>query len=115
MRVEQRIGRVDRIGQDHTVQVFNFWVKGTDRGARPQRARAPDQHLRGDRRRARPDPRRRRDATSSKIFRLGGAERERRSASSRQHIERQSREARDAEEKLRDFIMETKSYSQGDR
>ena len=29
MRVEQRIGRVDRIGQDQTVQVFNFWVKGT--------------------------------------------------------------------------------------
>ena len=29
MRVEQRIGRVDRIGQAHTVQVFNFWVKGT--------------------------------------------------------------------------------------
>ena len=29
MRVEQRIGRVDRIGQDHVVQVFNFWVKGT--------------------------------------------------------------------------------------
>lgn len=29
MRVEQRIGRVDRIGQAETVQVFNFWVKGT--------------------------------------------------------------------------------------
>ena len=29
LRVEQRIGRVDRIGQEHTVQVFNFWVKGT--------------------------------------------------------------------------------------
>ncbi|SOD73491.1 SNF2 domain-containing protein [Jatrophihabitans sp. GAS493] len=29
MRVEQRIGRIDRIGQVDTVQVFNFWVKGT--------------------------------------------------------------------------------------
>ena len=29
MRVEQRIGRVDRIGQASTVQVFNFWVQGT--------------------------------------------------------------------------------------
>ena len=29
MRVEQRIGRVDRIGQTTRVQVFNFWVKGT--------------------------------------------------------------------------------------
>ena len=29
MRVEQRIGRVDRIGQDHPVIICNLWVKGT--------------------------------------------------------------------------------------
>ena len=29
MRVEQRIGRVDRIGQEHPVSVFNFHVHGT--------------------------------------------------------------------------------------
>ena len=29
MRVEQRIGRVDRIGQDSVVQIFNLSVEGT--------------------------------------------------------------------------------------
>ena len=29
MRVEQRIGRVDRIGQGNTVSIFNLWVKDT--------------------------------------------------------------------------------------
>ena len=29
MRVEQRIGRVDRIGQEQTVKIFNLWVKDT--------------------------------------------------------------------------------------
>lgn len=29
MKIEQRIGRVDRIGQDHPVSVFNLYVEGT--------------------------------------------------------------------------------------
>ena len=29
MKVEQRIGRVDRIGQEHTVNIYNLWVKNT--------------------------------------------------------------------------------------
>ena len=29
MKVEQRIGRVDRIGQDHAISIFNLWVKDT--------------------------------------------------------------------------------------
>jgi hypothetical protein len=29
MRIEQRIGRVDRIGQDHVVDVFNLFAEGT--------------------------------------------------------------------------------------
>jgi SNF2 family DNA or RNA helicase len=32
MKVEQRIGRVDRIGQEHPVLIFNFHVKGTIEG-----------------------------------------------------------------------------------
>ena len=32
MRVEQRIGRVDRIGQEHPVTIFNFHVRGTIEG-----------------------------------------------------------------------------------
>ena len=29
MRVEQRIGRIDRIGQNNVVSIFNLWVKDT--------------------------------------------------------------------------------------
>ena len=29
MKVEQRIGRVDRIGQDEPISIFNLWVKDT--------------------------------------------------------------------------------------
>ena len=29
MKVEQRIGRIDRIGQKHPVKIFNFSTKGT--------------------------------------------------------------------------------------
>ena len=29
MKVEQRIGRVDRFGQTQPISIFNFWVKGT--------------------------------------------------------------------------------------
>ena len=32
MKVEQRIGRVDRIGQEHAVSVFNFHMHGTIEG-----------------------------------------------------------------------------------
>jgi len=32
MKVEQRIGRLDRIGQEHPVVIFNFHVKGTIEG-----------------------------------------------------------------------------------
>jgi len=29
MRLEQRIGRIDRIGQEHDVKIVNFQIKGT--------------------------------------------------------------------------------------
>jgi len=29
MKIEQRIGRLDRIGQKHTVRIFNFSILGT--------------------------------------------------------------------------------------
>ena len=32
MRVEQRIGRIDRLGQEHPISVFNFHVEGTIEG-----------------------------------------------------------------------------------
>jgi SNF2 family DNA or RNA helicase len=110
MRVEQRIGRVDRIGQQHTVQVFNFWVKGTIEervlDVLERRINVFEETIGGL------DPilgDAGRDLAH--ILRLGGEERERALEQFEQQIERQITAARSAEEKLRDFIMETKSYS----
>ena len=52
MKVEQRIGRLDRIGQTQAVQRLQLPREGDDRGADPRGARAPHQHLRGGRRRS---------------------------------------------------------------
>ena len=110
MRVEQRIGRVDRIGQQHIVHVFNLWVKGTIE----ERVLDVLEHrinifeetvggldpILGDAER-----------DLAHILRLGGEERDRALTQFEQHLERRMKAARGAEEKLRDFIMETKSYS----
>ena len=110
MRVEQRIGRVDRIGQAHTVQVFNFWVKGTIEervlDVLERRINVFEDTVGGL------DPilgDAERDL--AKILRLGGDERERALIRFEKQMERKIAQAREAEEKLRDFIMETKSYS----
>jgi ATP-dependent helicase HepA len=110
MRVEQRIGRVDRIGQTETVQVFNFWVKGTIEervlNVLEQRINVFEETVGGL------DPilgDTERDL--GKILRLGGEEREFALAQYEEQVERRMRNARAADEKLRDFIMETKSYT----
>lgn len=110
MRVEQRIGRVDRIGQRDTVQVFNLWVKDTVEervlDVLEKRIDVFEQTVGGL------DPilgDTERDL--AKIFRLGGTDRDRALERFEHDIERRLREARQAEEKLRDFIMETKSYT----
>ena len=110
MRVEQRIGRVDRIGQAETVQVFNFWVKGTIEervlNVLEQRINVFEETVGGL------DPilgDTERDL--GKILRLGGEERELALAQFEEQVERRMRNARSADEKLRDFIMETKSYT----
>lgn len=110
MRVEQRIGRVDRIGQQNTVQVFNFWVKGTVEerilDVLEQRIRVFEDTVGGL------DPILGvAEADLVQILRLGGQERERALKRFEQEIEKKLIAARSAEEKLRDFIMETKSYS----
>ena len=110
MRVEQRIGRVDRIGQDSVVQVFNFWVEGTveervldvlDRRINvfEETVGGLDPIL-GDT-----------EHDLKEILRLAGQERERALRRFEELVESRIQEARAAEEKLRDFIMETKSYS----
>jgi ATP-dependent helicase HepA len=110
MRVEQRIGRVDRIGQTDIVQVFNFWVRGTVEervlNVLERRINVFEETVGGL------DPilgDTERDLT--KILQLGGKERERALLRFEEEIERKLDQARAAEEKLRDFIMETKSYS----
>jgi SNF2 family DNA or RNA helicase len=111
MRVEQRIGRVDRIGQANVVQVFNFWVQGTVEervlDVLERRINVFEETVGGL------DPilgDTERDL--AKIFQLGGEERDRALRQFEDRIETRLREARAAEEKLRDFIMDTKSYSQ---
>lgn len=110
MRVEQRIGRVDRIGQDNVVQVFNFWVQGTieervldvlDRRINvfEETVGGLDPIL-GDT-----------EHDLTKVLRLGGEERDRALRRFEEQVEARIREARVAEDKLRDFIMDTKSYS----
>lgn len=110
MRVEQRIGRVDRIGQANTVQVFNFWVKGTVEervlDVLERRINIFEETVGGL------DPilgDAERDLT--KILQLGGDAREQALSRFEEQIQRKVAQARVAEEKLRDFIMETKSYS----
>jgi hypothetical protein len=110
MRVEQRIGRVDRIGQTEVVQVFNFWVKGTVEervlDVLERRINVFEDTVGGL------DPilgDTERDL--AKILRLGGVQREEALREFEEQIERKIVAARAAEEKLRDFIMETKSYS----
>ena len=110
MRIEQRIGRVDRIGQTDTVQVFNFWVEGTVEervlDVLERRINIFEETVGGL------DPilgDTERDLT--KILQMGGEERDRALLRFEEQLERRLQEARSAEEKLRDFIMETKSYS----
>lgn len=110
MRIEQRIGRIDRIGQTNTVQVFNFWVKGTIEerilDVLERRINIFEETIGGL------DPilgDAERDL--KKILQLGGEERERALQRFEEQIEKKITQARAADEKLRDFIMETKSYS----
>jgi ATP-dependent helicase HepA len=110
MRVEQRIGRVDRIGQSEIVQIFNLWVKGTieERVLNVLERRINlfedtvgglDPIL-GDT-----------EKDLRKILRLAEADRNRELSRLEDQLEMQVKNARAAEEKLRDFIMDTKSFS----
>ena len=109
MRVEQRIGRVDRIGQEQAISIFNLWVKGTIEArvldVLENRIRLFEETVGGL------------DAilgeTESdiqKIMRRAGEERERALEDFGNNLEGQVRDARDAERRLGDFIMDTKSY-----
>ena len=110
MRVEQRIGRVDRIGQEHEVKIFNFCVRGTieerilevlDRRIRifEETVGGLDPIL-GDT-----------EKDLKKIMQLGEDERDKALDKLAKRYEQQVTRAREADARSRDFIMETKSYS----
>ena len=109
MRVEQRIGRVDRIGQDHAVNIFNLWVKGTIEervlDVLEKRIRVFEETIGGL------DPiLGETESDIQKIMRIAGEKQEEAIEEFGKRLEEEVRHAREAEKKLGDFIMDTKSY-----
>ena len=111
MRVEQRIGRVDRIGQENAISIFNLWVKDTIEArvleVLENRIQIFEETVGGL------------DAilgeTESdikKIMLQAVEQREQSLVEYGQQLELRVRDARQAEQRLGDFIMDTKSFSQ---
>ena len=110
MKVEQRIGRVDRIGQDHAISIFNLWVKDTIEervlDVLENRIRVFEETVGGL------DPILGETAEDDikKIMRTAEAQREAAINAFGEQIEEEIRNAQEAGELLGDFIMDTKSY-----
>ena len=112
MKVEQRIGRVDRIGQEHPVVVFNLFVEGTieervldvleNRVHLFTEAIGGLEPIIGDV-----------ETDIRKAIRLAGEEQERRLRKLAEDTERKVREARAAEKQMADLILDTKSFGAG--
>ena len=110
MRVEQRIGRVDRIGQENPVTIFNFHVKGTIEGrildVLEQRIQLFEESIGGL------DPiLGDAEADIRAALRATAEERDKELERVAQGLEERVRQARIAETQLKDFILDTKSYS----
>ena len=110
MRVEQRIGRVDRIGQEHPVTIFNFHVRGTIEGrildVLEQRIRLFEESIGGL------DPiLGDAEADIRAALRATAEERDRELERVARRLEERVRRARTAGTQLQDFILDTKSYS----
>lgn len=110
MRVEQRIGRLDRIGQEHPITIFNFHVRGTiesrilevlERRIRifEQAVGSLDPILGEAETDIRKALRMAAEARDIEIERIG------------ERLEQEIQRAKKAEEELRDLIMRAKSYS----
>jgi superfamily II DNA or RNA helicase len=113
MKVEQRIGRIDRIGQKRPVTIFNFSTKGTieERVVQVLTARIGvfketigglDPIL-GEV-----------ESDLRKIFQLGEDEARRAFATLEGQLESRVAEARRVEKRLGDLIMDTRSYRKGE-
>jgi hypothetical protein len=110
MRVEQRIGRIDRIGQEHPVTIFNFHVQGTIEGrildVLEQRIRLFEESIGGL------DPiLGDAEADIRTALRTTADERDRELERVAQRLEERVRQARIAETQLKDFILDTKSFA----
>ncbi|HEU4974150.1 MAG TPA: helicase-related protein [Baekduia sp.] len=109
MKVEQRIGRLDRIRQQHTVSVFNFHVRGTIEGRILEvlerrigifeAAVGSLDPILGEA-----------EADIRKALKLAKVDREKAIQELGKRIERDIAAARTAEEQRADFIMDAKSY-----
>ena len=109
MRVEQRIGRVDRIGQEHAVSIFNLWVKDTIEervlDVLEKRIKVFEETvggldpILGDT-----------ESDIRKILRIAGKKQEEAFEEFGKQVGTRVRNARTAESQLGDFIMDTKSY-----
>lgn len=109
MRVEQRIGRVDRIGQKSTVSIFNFSVKGTIEervlDVLERRIGLFEQTVGGL------DPILGEVETDlRRIFRMAAAQAERALKKMSGDLERRVEAARKADSQLADFIMDARSF-----
>ena len=109
MKVEQRIGRIDRIGQDHPISIFNLWVNDTVEArvleVLEQRIRVFEETvggldpILGDT-----------ENDIRRIMRTVSADRDAALDELGRRVEEEMRNAREAGELLGDFIMDTKSY-----
>ena len=109
MRVEQRIGRVDRIGQENAVSIFNLWVKDTIEervlDVLEKRIKVFEETvggldpILGDT-----------ESDIKRILRIAGQKQEEAFEEFGKQVEVRVRSARAAESQLGDFIMDTKSF-----
>ena len=108
-KVEQRIGRIDRIGQDHPISIFNLWVSDTVEArvldVLEQRIKVFEETvggldpILGDT-----------ENDIRRIMRTASADRDAALDALGPRVEEEMRDAREAGELLGDFIMDTKSY-----
>jgi ATP-dependent helicase HepA len=111
MKIEQRIGRIDRVGQRNPVKVFNFSILGTIEervlDVLSRRIRVFEETIGGL------DPVLGDVETDlTKVFLLAEKEARKELARLDRELEARVREAKDAEKRLADLIMDTKSYRQ---
>jgi len=110
MRVEQRIGRVDRIGQQDPITIFNFHVQGTIEGrildVLEKRIRIFEEAVGGL------DPiLGKAEDSIRKALKLSRDDRDKAIDRLGKTLEGEINRALEAEKQLRDFIMQDKSYS----